>query len=355
MTASTFIYWQASGNRLASLNFIEPTGFCAYENDQLLRSDIVIFVREILSAQQASALAICRELKIPHFYFIDDNFILLADERKEFRDYTEERLKKELKSFSGVITSSEELARFFSSLALHHEVNVIRPVINQELLAKTRNNRLRAPSPQNTLRVAFFGGPFRQRSLLEDVFPALNELDQKTELLMRCSSHSGPIIRQAKFEIVPIVETASFSAFLERWSQYEPQIAVHPAGRTQNIDYKSANALLVALYLGTVPIVTHERAYSSFGKSEGVMKVDGSSRSWANAIEQLSNEAFRQEMLGRLDIFCGTYFDAERTIRVLARLTQDTSPLDDRRSVERLRRAFTMAQNKYIELVKTNK
>jgi len=353
MNASTFLYWRSSGTKLDYLNFIEPTGFCSYENSQLLRSDAVIFVREIFSARQASALAVCRALSIPHFYFIDDNFPCLADEQPGFIDYTESRLRKELRTFSGVIVPSPELARFYATSKLHQNIDVVPPVVNAGLLDKCRRNRLGPPPvSDDRLRLAFFGGAFRRRSLIDDVFPALNSLRGRALLLARDGSGENLHAGDPQFEIISLAETTFFSSFLETWSEYQPQIVLHPAGRTENIDYKSPNALLVSLYLGAVPIVCEEKAYEEVGEPEGVLKVVGDSRSWTDAIERLSDPAFRTEMYERLDAYCQKRFDPAITIRWLERATQHIAALDEIRMVDRLRRAFTFAQDKYIELAR---
>jgi hypothetical protein len=347
LNASNSLYWKCSTNDiLRYLNFIEPSGFCSYENMQLLRSDVVIFVREIFSERQSSALSLCRKVGIPHFYFLDDNFSVLASESPEYNHYRCENLRNELGSFSGVIVSSSQLQRFFHDNNLHKAVQLVRPVFDETLYRRCKENHFGpAPLSSNSICFAFFGGSFRLKSLQEDVLPAIELFGKGSKLLMRASPEE--VQTDTAVEIIDMEYTPYLSAFLEEWVEYRPLAVVHPRGQTANIDYKSSNAILIACYLGAVPVVCNERAYDGISESEGIIKVTGGSDSWRYAFMRLKDPGFRKMMLHRLDEFCRKNFDASVNAAVIKSLIRDIEPLDSHRAVGRFKQAFLEAESRY--------
>ena len=337
LTASTSLCWVSDDNdALRYLNFIEPIGDSWYETSQLLRSDGVIFVREILSAQQRHAVSFCKRHGIPHAYFIDDNFPVLASEYPAWSAYSVANLREQLASFSAVFVSSDALREFYLQHQLHDTVLTVRLVFNASLFNKLQGMGTARRSMDDGLRCAYFGGPFRNQSLLRNVVPALQR--QHGDIHLLASDTLDMDTPGISTTLMPTVQ--EFVSFLEQWAGFGAQIALHPHGATANIDYKSQNALLVSLYLGAVPVVADEKAYEGLGPEVGIEKAGNSVDSWADAISRLRSDSYRQEMLRRLRQYCVSRFDAGYNADCLDHVFGKFAPLDLGAAVGRYRKAL---------------
>ena len=119
---------------------------------------------------------------------------------------------------------------------------------------------------------------------------------------------------------------ADFSAFLARWRALELDAVVHPYGATANIGNKSAASLLVASYLGAVPVVGDEPAYAGLGEAEGVLKVAPRPEAWAAALERLSDATTSAQLRARLRDWCRASFGPQPTLRALDHLASLPAP-----------------------------
>jgi hypothetical protein len=294
---------------------------------------------------------LCRKMKVPHFYFIDDNFPLLAKEMSDFSQYAIENLRKELASFSGVIATSEILAEYYRKNKIHDNISVITCAYDNRRLNKYRRIRQRAEigADPTELRFASFGGPFRNKNLRSQVLPALDNLKLNVKLMLRDDTSVLDGVKLKRLRVQLGHFTPLFDAFLENWAMAAPHVVLHPKGLTSNIAYKSDNAALVSLYLGAVPILPEEEAYRNLDASCGVEKVDGSRQSWSRAIQKLTDAEYRAEMLDRLDRHCQQRFSTQSTDATVSRLLEPVSPLDADKALERYRLGVDDAMTHYVE------
>ncbi|GJE14955.1 glycosyltransferase family 2 protein [Methylobacterium longum] len=335
--ASVSLYFVSEELPFRRVRFIEPAGNTWYENSQLATSDLVIFVREFLSERQASALRFCRLAQIPHLYFCDDNFNALIGEDPAWNAYSLDRMRSELTTFQAVLVSSRELRDFFIDNALHTDVDILSPIFDESLLEKIRKIRDGiGPFDEDELRITYFGGPFRNAALLRDVLPALDALPNPTRLQVRETPETYPT---TKFSIEFAAPSLGFSHFLESWCKFKPNIIVHPSGTTSNIHFKSDNAILVACYLGAVPILANERAYEGIGYMEGVEKAGADPAQWYKALQRLVEAGKREEAYLRLLNFCRRHFSADASWRPIAELLEGIIPLTEAALQERYRLA----------------
>jgi hypothetical protein len=122
--------------------------------------------------------------------------------------------------------------------------------------------------------------------------------------------------------------TASFDEFLVRWRRLGLHGIVHSRGDTRNIDYKNSSVILIALYLGAVPIICDEEAFRGVGEAEGILKVDGSEAQWDTALRRLKEEAFCSTMLRRLEDHCRKVFAPSFNERVLDEILAEFPPVN---------------------------
>jgi hypothetical protein len=333
--ASVSLYFVSESPQLRHLRFIEPAGNTWYENSQLATSDAVIFVREFLSERQSSALRFCRLAEIPHLYFCDDNFHALRGEDSAWDAYSLDRMRSELTTFRAVLVSSRELRNFFVENVLHASVHVLSPVFDESLFEKVRRVR-EAAHDDDALRISYFGGPFRNAALLRDVFPSLEILPETVRLQVRETRERYPL---TPFSIEFAAPILGFSHFLETWSRFRPAVVVHPSGATGNIRYKSDNAVLVACYLGAVPILADEPAYEGIRNADGIEKAGADPAQWHAALVKLLDPREREAAYERLLAFCRRHFSPDASWRIIAGLLDDITPMTEAVLDERYRLA----------------
>ncbi len=334
LTASVALDWIGDpGSPLDFINHVDPEQSIYLTDPALAKSDLVVFAREIMTPHQQRIIKRCRNLKIPHVYFADDNFPELAKTNRVWAEYNVSRLRNELRSFSGVILSSEKLREYFSREKLHPRLDVIGPIFLQSQLQKCS---AAGPLGENeaAYRIATFGGLFRMQNLVHNILPVIRDLPGQVQLFTRDVNSS---LGSRSVEHITIPETSSFFRFLKLWARKRPHVVVHPAGRSTNIDYKCESAILISLYLGAVPVVADEQAYRMFDVEDGVEKVSDTPEAWREALIRLQDPVYRAAMLARLRRTCETRFTDGEQRRILDSYLQGLPVLDAHRYASRCR------------------
>lgn len=326
-------------DRFASnLRFVDFRSLAAVQAQHILLCDAVIVSRGLLDSNAERAIGLCTSTGIDLHYLADDNPILIAKEDAELSRYRLDKVRDVLKPFKGVLATSPRLAEYYRANGLHPNVQLFGPVLDRATLGKMR--RIVAEAHPGRLRVGFIGGGFREDDLRARVYPALRTLSQRTgiELIARESDglRRNPPPSPLPWRQIPFA--LSYDSFLQTWRSLGIDVLVHPKGQTLNIDYKTDSILVTSLYLGAVPIVCDEAAFRDIGESEGVLKVGEGPGDFAAALERASDPGFRQEMLRRLEIFCGRHFDPAANEKVLQAISDTTRPTDLIGYYERLSR-----------------
>jgi hypothetical protein len=317
---------------------VDFRSLAAVQAQHILLCDAVIVSRGLLDSNAERAIGLCTSTGIDLHYLADDNPILIAKEDAELSRYRLDKVRDVLKPFKGVLATSPRLAEYYRANGLHPNVQLFGPVLDRATLGKMR--RIVTEAHPGRLRVGFIGGGFREDDLRGRVYPALRSLSQRTgiELIARESDglRRNPPPSPLPWRQIPFA--LSYDSFLQTWRSLGIDVLVHPRGQTRNIDYKTDSILVTSLYLGAVPIVCDEAAFRDIGESEGVLKVGEGPGDFAAALERASDPGFRQEMLRRLEIFCGRHFDPAANEQVLQAISDTTRPTDLIGYYERLSR-----------------
>lgn len=280
----------------------------------LSHCDAIVLVRHLLNDHANRVIRNCQLMDIPRYYLIDDNFLVLRTELPEFAAYTQENATEALADFAGVICTSGAVAEYLRSLRVHRAIVTINSVFDQAKVGKL--DRIPRVASGPGLRVGFVGADFRLQSLGRDVLPALTHIrtDAPVEFVVRATTDRR-LKLPADTKILPF--SASFDDFLVRWRAVGLDILVHPHGDTANIDYKADSILLIALYLGAVPVVAADPAFREVGEEQGVLKVNGGVAAWTDALQRAQSPELRQTLMRRLEQFCSDHFGQERTVELL--------------------------------------
>ena len=277
-------------------------------------------------------------MRVPIYFYTDDNFMVLKDYHPDFGAYNLQAVRSVLTKFKGVLLTSRPLADYYEMLQLHPSTIMVQPILDELKLAKLNRLAMR-PASTSVLRIAFIGGDFRRVHLRERVIPALSRINKDTslELFTRLSPNKHEELKQAGISVTEI-ELNSFDKFLVRWRRLQPDVLVHPEADYANAAYKTANVLLIALYLRCIPIVCNEEAYHNAEEKSGILKVDGSVESWERALRKAQDAQFRAMMLLRLEHYCRENFAPKFNLVALDRILAESARTDILTWAERIRR-----------------
>jgi hypothetical protein len=283
-----------------------PLTRLSLDASHLAAADLVILVRELHRFWDEGVIAFLESVGTPSVYFTDDNFLALQAEGDAPSFYSAGRMRRALAGAAEVWTSTETLAA--AHRPLHPRVRVWGPVLDPVL---------RAPPGRRAdlLTIALAGGDFRLTGLEGAPIAQLQAISEAQDLRLVVTQAAAkalaPALRRA--EIVALPPERSFRQFIRRWRRFAPDLLLHPAGATSNAPFKCPTAVIVAGYLGAVPVVADEPAYDRWGEAEGVIGLGRDARGLAAAAAAARDGVWRLDMAGRLAAALAARFnDADR-------------------------------------------
>jgi hypothetical protein len=285
----------------------------------LAGADLVILVRELHRFWDEGVIAFLESVGTPFVYFTDDNFLALQAEGDAPAFYSAARMRRALAGATEVWTSTETLAA--AHRALHPRVRVWGPVLDPVLRP--------APGPGgDMLTVALPGGDFRLAGLEGAPIAQLQAISEARDLRLVVTQAAAkalaPALRRA--EIVAMPPERSFRQFIRRWRRFAPDLLLHPAGATSNAPFKCPTAVIVAGYLGAVPVVADEPAYDGWGEAEGVIGLGADACGLARAAGSARDADWRAGRAARLGAALSARFGGEGREAVLEAVIAAASP-----------------------------
>jgi glycosyltransferase involved in cell wall biosynthesis len=286
--------------------------------EEMVGASAVIFVRALFHFIYWIELA--RRLGVPHYYFLDDNLMLLSGEKafeKEYASYTDDNVREMLRSFSGVLLSSEALIDYFQERGLHEEMFYYPPI------ATPLEDYEPRPGPyKEAVRVGYLGGSHRDAAFQEQVVPAIASLAprHRIELVVMgmpegCLGEAvGVPVRYLPYEV-------SYDLALRNFSAAGVDILAHPGGDTANNRFKTLNVLINAASVGAAAVLSDRPPYDRLVSGEVALICDRDPASWAAAIERLVTDGRERARLAAAAArFCEQEFSGARNASVLASL-----------------------------------
>ena len=304
-TASLSLYLDGLPPYLAgSLEILTPSGV-AHDMPLLAAAGLVVHVRGFASPLVQTVSRALDMLGVPRAWFTDDDLTALAMDQPGFAAYTPTCVAAFAANLVAVIGTTHALC---ARLAMFHPSVLYWPCILDHSLLDPIETREELP----VLRLAAFGGDFRAAGLEGCVLPALSVLPGATLIVTQTLASAAPEATVLPFE-------ADFRRFVARWRACQPDIVVHPPGRTANLPAKGPGSLLAALYLGAVPVVADEPAYAGLGFAEGVVQAGRDPASWRQALASLADAGVRRQLLVALRRYCvATYGPAPAELAITA-------------------------------------
>ena len=270
----------------------------------LALAEAVIIERNLVATKKVIDLA--NEIGIPCYYFVDDNFIELSEdypENSDFKLLASETTKEKLEKFSGIILSTKSLVEFFNEQNLHKNLILLEPSIDEN------NIYTRVFEEKTQYTIAFIGGAFRNKVLIDCVLPALCKLSKKVPL--RFCYPSDDSIDLSKFasntlKIVSIPRNLSLNATLNQYKKYDIDIQIHCGEHIRNNIYKTKNALLNSVQLGAVLVTSACKPFTNYNGDETTyITCENTEDAWFHTLENLlTNLEARKTLYKEAHAYC---------------------------------------------------
>jgi glycosyltransferase involved in cell wall biosynthesis len=301
-----------------SIRYVSPIH---HKPEDMIDAKAVIFTRDLLSSEYQRWVKIARHLGIPHYYYVDDNLILLSEEIRRFRKYTIARLREELASFHGVLVPSQPLAEFFTENSIHPRVYTFPPILPP---AAWLDHAAIPEKPAGAIRIGFMGGAHRHGEFIGSVLPAIKRLamEQAVELVtagdLKLSPTEYPQLKVYQFPF-----DMSYRLTLGRMRGANPDILVHAGSVTGNNSYKTHNVLLNAWALKAFPILASQPPYEEVEKL-GLGLLCSNAEDWNRNLQRVILEPDLPSQVGaNLDRYVRENFSGRQNRQVLKSISQD--------------------------------
>lgn len=322
--ASTYLYFDMLPPEVAKrVRIVAAT--TGYGVEELARASCVIFVRHI----NAFSLWIdaARAMKVPMYYFLDDNLPLLAKTGELSagnEDYRPHQYRKDLKRFDGILLSSKNLLEYFEQEMLHDSLHYF-PVsyYDQRSLFIDYHEEKRP----GELVIACATGSHRAKGLWEIVFPAVQKLASGGRNVHLVAPKPNEDEYRALVEDLPKSLRVTLLPFepdylfaMRRFARYSPDLLLHAPSDTVNNAYKTLHPLMSALIMNAVPMLPDTKPYDQILDCGNAVFVHDAANpiSWYNAlVTELKDEAALERIRQKNVEYCAENFSGKTNAAVL--------------------------------------
>lgn len=287
----------------------------------IAQASVVLISRELQTPPIKYAVNACINARKPFYYYTDDNFWLLADELTQYACFGTPEADGYLRAATGIVVSTDALARFVLSNGIHDNVLKLGPVLDRSLL----QGHASASADDGIVTLAFVGSIQRNDVFAAAVEPAIARL-WREGVRLRVVVRAGSDMQTLSFHGIPTVQqplAKSFAEYIATWRRFRPDVLVHPHVESKNAPYKTSSVILSACLLGAVPVVGAEPAFAGLSERDGVHVVaDKTADTWASALSALREAKARARSYRSLLAYCESVFRPNGNEKTIARLLQ---------------------------------
>jgi len=287
---------------------------------ELVNAQAVILCRDLISPLTQKLIQVLQILKIPMYYYVDDNFVALNDEIAELKEYTSGNLRACLQGFSGVLVSTPALAEYFLQEKIHQDVYVFPPVLPKRAW---RDYPSIPSKPTGAFRIGVMSGPHRYQHFLDVIQPALERLakEYRIEIVI-----VGDLPVNAKnLTVYKFPIDYSYTLTLGRLMTSEIDVLVHPASFTDNNQYKTLNVLINAWAIGAVPVLANQPPYENVEREGfGLLCEPDQTDSWYEKLKlAISDQARAKQIRENLDAFLRREYSGRKNEEVIEKILSE--------------------------------
>ena len=242
---------------------------CSHHLDpsDLALAEAIVVSRTIFHPWAKPYLHAARTMRLPMYYYFDDNFDTLREEYPGLKDYTVKNLTKELQDFEGVMVPNQALADWCHKTKIHKNILLTPPVATKRTWCDTPYF---SEKPSRTFRFCFMGGGHRSQSFENFVVPAINRLAKSIPIEMVIVGNHDQCSKKLKVsKVYNVPFDISYELTIGRLVNAQVDSLIHSGSScTLNNNFKTPNALINAWHLGAVPVVANQPPYTDTESSQ---------------------------------------------------------------------------------------
>lgn len=321
-----------------NMNMVLRFGFSDFPVYEVAQADAVVLIRD--AEHLTKFKTITRRLHIPCYLYLDDNFIELL--RENPKDAGLQLLCAGIKNgraseYSGLLVSTEAMADYCRQKGLNSHVICIDPCIDKlhiKTFADWKQDEL--------VTFVYIGGPFRDRTFLDVVMPALlrisNEFKVKVVYPKRINVGTW---EKSNIELEGIEPSLSLNDVLQECGNNHPHFLLHPGKPNRNNIYKTENALINAVQLGVPLIASLLPPYNTTAENRYCACANNTVEAWYEVISRLLNDKqARRSMYERAKEYCLDRYTPECALSRLDKTLSDVGNATDYMIISRMKEAL---------------
>lgn len=307
-------------------------------------ADAIVIERD-LSASVDVVLRWAKAMGIACYYYIDDNFTVLAKDyaktelSENMRSLAKETTAEHINEFDGIFSSTETLKEFFIQEGVYKNISIMEPIFDPIYIQPYHEL-------SETVNIAFFGSFIRGEVLREIVLPALIRISEMYNICLYCPDETFKAI-VSSFENIKIKDsqisiaintnfwihafprTLSLELALQRLADKNIQIQLHCGPNIRNNRYKTANALLNATCLGAVLVATDDDPYSNIQSDKPVcLLAENTIDAWEIAIRKILNKEVHKEIYHNALNYCKEKYDVVLGVNSVIETMKKVTPYE---------------------------
>ena len=301
----------------------------------IAKSRAVILVREI--NMESALLKKLEYAGIPVYLLWDDDFLLLTKEKILNLPLNENSFKKIAKKLNGLIFTSKNFYENYKEKGYNQNNYLVNPMYLDRLEKKI------SMIEDNQLNIAFTGGLWRIKKFTNILIDILNNIgkNKKVTLYLPKNKELENLFDEKK--IIFLVKwydfTLSYDQLINKLSNKNIHILIHPAQEISNNINKTKNALITASLLGAALITTDGAPYNMKDSEDDSMPyllVSNEEKYWVEAIKKMLNDEIRREMVKKARDYCKKRYSARCLDKLIQDIFEQTSKVDINLYSERL-------------------
>lgn len=318
ITASELLCFDDLHETIRSKIFFINPNFWRSELFLLANCSSLIVSRRVDNELAAIWVDGARDLSIPIYYYSDDNLV-------ELGNYNLLQMKNYMKDYAGILATSQKLMDDYVEKKLHNNIQYFPISMSSRLYEREEFNS------DHPIRIAFMGGGFREKALLECVIPAIIHISQNTPMEVFLPDSVEPRISKINFssnvKLVYYKRDISYYPVINFLKRNNIDILVHPSVPSQNNQYKTENSLINACMIGAVLVASDEHPYKSSSK-EILTSVENSKEGWvAGLLPLIQSSDERKKIYHKALAHCRNTYNGQLNEEILTKLLDETKPI----------------------------
>ncbi|WP_315325099.1 glycosyltransferase [Fusobacterium pseudoperiodonticum] len=309
----------------------------SYINDDknIAKSRAAILVRE--TNMNSSLLKKLEYAGIPTYLLWDDDFLLLSKEKILNLNITENDFKKVAKQLNGLIFTSKNFCQNYEEKGYNPNNYLVNPVYLDELEKEI------SLIQDSQLNIAFTGGLWRIKKFISVLVDILNNIgkEKKVTLYLLKDKELANIFdeKRINFTVKWYDITLSYDQLINKLSNKNIHIVIHPSQEIENNVNKTKNALVTASLLGASLITTDGAPYNVKDSEDDPMPyllASNEEKYWVEAINKMLDNSVRIEMVKKARDYCKKRYSARCLDKLIEDVLKDTPKVDINLYSERL-------------------